>query len=89
MSNQQVKIYAKETDFQNDHLEMQKNGYDLISISSNVKLGIDKTGGMIARVGAWLSQMRSTASGFASGGTHPCRIIVVYERQGMYDKVRY
>ena len=55
MNKHKVKIYERESDFEHDHWAMQKGGYNLISISSNVKLGIDKTGGLIDRSAIFIS----------------------------------
>ena len=82
MNNHQIKIYERESDFEHDHRAMQRGGYNLISISSNVKLGIDKTGGMIDRAAGWFAQLKSGALSAltTAGANRKCRIIVVYER---------
>ncbi len=82
MNKQQVKIYERESDFEHDHRAMQRGGYNLISISSNVKLGIDKTVGLINRVAGWFAELKTGALSTLTtdGANRKCRIIVVYER---------
>ncbi|MHB1463708.1 MAG: hypothetical protein ACYCXU_01160 [Thermoleophilia bacterium] len=82
MSEQHVRTYAKEADFQLDHLLMQRDGYQMVFISSNVKIKDNHRTSLGARLASLVETIKPGALMrlLAGSSNHHCRIIAVYER---------
>ena len=82
MAEQHVRTYEKKADFQLDHLMMQREGFQMVFISSNVKISESFGAGLNARLANILEALRPVAllRWFNGNNHHHCRIIAVYER---------
>ena len=82
MSEQHVRTYAREVDFQLDHLLMQRDGYKMVFISSNVKIKDNRRASLGARLASLVETLKPAAllRLLAGSRNHHCRIIAVYER---------
>ena len=82
MAEQHVRTYEKKVDFQLDHLMMQRQGFQMVFISSNVKISEGFGAGLNARLASiWDALRPATLFRWLNGNNHHhCRIIAVYER---------